>query len=340
MASVFVRANAAALNDSQTAFAGSVAIDRGPIADLTANSDTIVVANYGDDSVTVVRPDSAGAPAVVPVEGEPFAVALTDDRAFVVTSDLDADAVQVIDTRTNSVVGHYPLAFSVTAVAASPDGKRAYAARAGHDHVDVAVIDITADRVGTVDIGAGAGSTIDALAADPSGRRLYAAVTTSRGSRVVVVDTETAKARKSIAFGAPIRDLAVAADGTVYALTSDLKARGVIEVVDPKTFAITASIGAGTLPIQMALSADGARAYVVDYDQVAVLCTVTHEVVETITVGARPAAAALNTEGDRLYVADVEGSVTAFRVAAPAPMYSPFDAVAFDAVRELAPVGV
>lgn len=340
MASVFVRANAAALNDSQTAFAGSVAIDRGPIADLTANADTIVVANYGDNSVTVARPDSAGAPAVVPVEGEPFAVALTDDRAFVVTSDLDADAVQVIDTRTNSVVGCYPLAFSVTAVAASPDGKRAYAARAGHDHVDVAVIDITADRVGTVDIGAGAGTTIDALAADPSGRRLYVAVTTSRGSRVVVVDTETAKARKSIAFGAPIRDLAVAADGTVYALTSDLQARGVIEVVDPKTFAITASIGAGTLPIQMALSADGARAYVVDYDQVAVLCTLTHEVVETITVGTRPAAAALNAEGDRLYVADVEGNVTAFRVAAPAPMYSPFDAVAFDAVRELAPVGV
>ncbi len=206
--------------------------------------------------------------------------------------------------------------------------------------MDVAVIDITADRVGTIDIGAGAGSTIDALTVDPSGRRLYVAGTTSTGSRVVVVDTETAKARKSIAFGAPIRDLAVAADGSIYALTSDLQARGVIEVIDPKTFAITASISAGTLPIQMALSADGARAYVVDYDHVAVLCTVTHEVVETITVGARPMAAALNTSGDRLYVADVDGGVTAFRVAAPAPMYSPFDAVAFDAVRELAPAGV
>lgn len=340
MASVFVRANAAALNDSQTAFAGSVSINRGPIADLTANADSIVVANYGDDSVSVIRPDSAGAPAVVPVEGEPFAVALTDDRAFVVTGSAEADAVQVIDTRTNSVVSNYPLAFAVTAVAAGPDGKRAYAARAGHDHVDVAVIDITADRVGTVEIGAGAGSTIDALTVDPSGRRLYVAVTTSRGSRVVVVDTETATARKSIAFGAPIRDLAVSADGTVYALTSDLQSRGVIEVIDPKTFAITASIDAGTLPIQMALSADGARAYVVDYDQVAVLCTVTHEVVETVTVGARPVAAALNTSGDRLYVADVDGSVTAFRVAAPAPMYSPFDASAFAEVRELAPVGV
>ena len=340
MASVVVRANAAALNDSQSAFAGSVAINRGPIADLTANADAIVVANFGDDSVAVVRPDSAGAPALVSVDGEPLAVALIDDLAFVVTSAAEADTVAVIDTRTHAVVGSYPLAFAVTAVLAGPDGKRAYAARAGHDHVDVAVIDITADRVGTIDIGAGAGSTIDALAIDAAGRRLYVGVTTSRGSRVVVVDIETAKARKSIAFGAPIRDLAVAADGSVYVLTSDLQARGVVEVIDPKTFGITASINAGTLPIQMALSADGARAYVVDYDQIAVVCTVTHEVIETITVGARPVAAALNTAGDRLYVADVDGCVTAFRVATPAPLYSPFDAVAFDAVRELAPVGV
>src|SRR4051812_6088181 len=127
MASVFVRANDAALNDSHTVFAGSVAVQRGPIADLTANASTIVVANYGDDSVSVVRPDTVGAPAQVVVEGEPFAVALTDDRAFVVTSAAESDAVQVIDTRTNSVVGNYPLAFTVTALAAGPDGKRAYA---------------------------------------------------------------------------------------------------------------------------------------------------------------------------------------------------------------------
>ncbi|MCF6388160.1 hypothetical protein L2K20_14370 [Mycobacterium sp. MBM] len=340
MASVVVRPNAAALNDSQSTFAGSVAINRGPIVDLTANADTILVANYGDDSVALVRPDSAGLPALVSVDGEPLAVALTDDLAFVLTSAVEADTVEVIDTRTHTVVGSYPLAFSVTAVLAGPDGKRAYAARAGHDHVDVAVIDVTAERVGTIDIGSGAGSTIDALAMDAAGRRLYVGVTTSRGSRVVVVDIETARARKSIALGAPIRDLAVAADGTVYVLTSDLQARGVIEVIDPSTFAVTARIDAGTLPIQMSLSLDGARVYVVDYDRVTALCTVTHEVVETLTVGARPVATALNSAGDRLYVADVEGNVTAFRVAAPTPMYSPFDAVSFGEVRELAPAGV
>jgi DNA-binding beta-propeller fold protein YncE len=340
MASVSVRANAAALTDSQTAYAGSVAIGRGPIADLTANAGTIVASNYDDASITVVRPDTAGAPTIVTIDGEPFAAALTDDRAFVMASAAEADVVVVVDTRTNSVVATYPLAFGLTALAVSPDGKRAYAARAGHDHVDVAVIDTTAERVGTIDIAAGAGATIDALRLAPSGRRLYVGVTTAAGSRLLLVDTETAQVRRSLAIGAPIRDLAVTADGTVYALTSDLETRGALQVIDPATFVISGSMAAGTLPLQMAVSPDGSRAYIVDYDQVAVLCTVTREIVETVTVGARATSAALNAQGDRLYVADVDGKVTAFRVPAPVPMYSPFDALAFDEVRELQPAGV
>ncbi|MGW0159216.1 YncE family protein [Mycobacterium sp. NPDC003323] len=338
MASVFVRANAAALNDSQTAFAGSVAVDRGPIGAVAANADTIVVANYGDDSLTVVRPHTVAGPSTVVIDGEPFAVTLTDDRAFVATSAAEADALVVVDIRTNSVIGSYPLAFGVTALAASPDGKRGYVARAGHDHADIAVVDTTADRVGTIDIATGAATSIDGLAVDPAGRRLYVGVTTPVGSRVMVVDTETTQVRRSIAIGAPIRDLAVAADGTVYVLSSGLDSRGVMTVIDPATLAVTGAFAAGTLPIQMAISADGARAYIVDYDQVSVLCTLTREIVETITVGTRPTAAALSTAGDRLYVADIDGQITALRVPAPTPMYSPFDAAAFGDVRELAQV--
>jgi YVTN family beta-propeller protein len=99
-------------------------------------------------------------------------------------------------------------------------------------------------------------------------------------------------------------------------------------------------VAAGALPIQMALSADGSRAYVVDYDQVAVLCTVTNDVLETITVGSRPTSLALSGQGDRLYVADVDGRITAFRVTPPSPMYSPFEAAAFTEARQLEPVGV
>lgn len=339
MASVFVRANDAALTESRTAFAGSVLIGRGAIVDVAANSKTIVAANHGDDSVTVVRPDTVAGPAVVDVQGEPTAVAIADDRAYVVTSTAEVDSVVVVDTRANAVLATYPLAFTATAIEVSPDGKRAYVARAGNDHVDIAVIDTTAERVGTIDVPAGVGASIDGLRIAPSGRTLYAAVTTISGSRLLMIDTETARVRKALSLGGPIRDLAVT-DTAAYVLTSDITDLGAIVVVDLAGFTINRTVAAGSLPIQMELSVDGSRAYVVDYDQVAVLCTVTNDVLETITVGSRPTAVALSNQGDRLYVSDVDGQITAFRVTPPAPMYSPFEALGFDDARELEPVGV
>lgn len=339
MASVSVRANHAAVNESRTAYAGSVQIGRGAIADVAADTTTIVVANHGDDSVTVVHPDTVAAPAVVDVAGEPSAIALADDRAYVVTSTAEVDTVVVVDTRANSVLASYPLALTATGVEVSRDGKRAYVARTGNDHVDIAVIDTTAERVGTIDIPAGIGASIDGLRLAASGRELYAAVTTIAGSRLLMIDTETATVRKSLSIGAPIRDLALTKTAA-YVLTSDLTELGAIVVVDLAAFTVTGTVAAGALPIQMALSADGSRAYVVDYDQVAVLCTVTNDVLETITVGSRPTSLALSGQGDRLYVADVDGRITAFRVTPPSPMYSPFEAAAFTEARQLEPVGV
>jgi DNA-binding beta-propeller fold protein YncE len=65
----------------------------------------------------------------------------------------------------------------------------------------------------------------------------------------------------------------------------------------------------------MTLSPDKTRAYVVDYDHVAVLCTLSHEVVNTVTVDARPSCVAMSFDGGRLYVADYAGDVSAFSVA-------------------------
>ncbi len=132
--------------------------------------------------------------------------------------------------------------------------------------------------------------------------------------------------------GSPIRDLAFA-DGTAYVLTSDRARGGVVNVIDMSTNRITDTVELGIgAPTQMTLSPDKARAYVVDYDHVAVLCTLSLEVVNTVTVDARPSCVAVNFEGDRLYVADYAGDVSAFSIASTLPLlYSQF--VATDADR-------
>jgi YVTN family beta-propeller protein len=327
--------------DPEIALDETVAVRRGPIGDIAASAVAAIVTNYGDDSVSFLNAETLGAEDTIGVPGEPFAAVISNDRAYVTSSSASHDAVSVIDTNTRTVIATYPLAFGVTALAISPDGKRVYAGRTGNDHVDVAVIDTTAERVGTIDIATGAGIGVDAIAVDPTGKRLYVATTDARGSQLVVVDAETARVDRKVWVGAPIRDLAFA-DGTAYVLTSDRVRGGAVSVIDMSSNRITDTIELGIgAPTQMALSPDKTRAYVVDYDHVAVLCTLSHEVVTTVTVDARPSCVTVDSDGGRLYVADYAGDVTLFSVASTLPLlYSQLVAtepIALAAPRELEP---
>jgi len=326
--------------DPDIAPVGTIAVRRGPIGDIAAGA-SVVVTNYGDDSVSFLNADTLVVEDTIAVPGEPFAAVVSDDRAYVSTSSASHDAVSVIDTNTRTVIATYPLAFGVSALAISPDGKRVYAGRNGRDHVDVAVIDITAERVGTIDIATGAGIGVDAIAVDPTGKRLYVATTDVRGSQLVVVDAETARVDRKVWVGSPIRDLAVA-DGTAYALTSDRARGGAVSVIDMSTNRITDTIELGVgAPTQMTLGPDKTRAYVVDYDQVAVVCTLTHAVVNTVMVDARPSCVTVNSDGGRLYVADYAGDVSAFSIDSTLPLlYSQLvatDPIALPEPRELEP---
>ncbi|HEX7826571.1 MAG TPA: hypothetical protein VF477_16835, partial [Mycobacterium sp.] len=157
-----------------------------------------------------------------------------------------------------------------------------------------------------------------ALRVDASGRRLYAAVSDARSSRLIVVDLETGRVNRSLEVGGAIRGMEIGLDSTAYVLTSDLNDRGVVHAIDLVANRIVASVPVASAPTQLALSVDGTRAYIVDYDHVIVLSTETLTVVDTIAVGVRPACVAVGV--DKLYVADTAGGVTAYSVPAPAPM--------------------
>jgi len=250
----------------------------------------------------------------------------------------------VVDTVTKTVVATYSLAFSVTALAAGPDGKRVYAGRTGDGNVDVVVVDTTAERVSTIDIATGAGIGIDALQVDPSGKRLYVATTDDRGSALVVVDVETARVQRTVQIGSPIRDIAIA-DRVAYVLTSDRASGGAVKVIDLSNGRITgvAELGIGA-PTQMTVSTDKTRAYIVDYDNVTVLCTLTLKIVNKVKLDARPSCVAVDSDAGRLYVADYAGGVTGLSVEAARPLlYSQFvatDPVYVPQAAELEPVTV
>ena len=122
-----------------------LAVSRRPVGDIAAGSDVVVMANAGDDSVSVLDATTLDVVATIALQGEPLAVAVANDRAYVSIAASSHDAVSVIDLDTKTVIKTYPVAAGVTALAVSPDGKRVYAGRSAQDTVDVAVIDVTAD---------------------------------------------------------------------------------------------------------------------------------------------------------------------------------------------------
>ena len=315
LANIFMPTSALA-DDADFDVLGTIDVARGPIGDIAVSANgRLVVTNYGDNSVAVLDADTLTVDDTVTVDGEPFAVAVTDDRAYVSTASASYDSVPVIDTDVKALLESYPLAFSVTALAVSPDRKRVYAGRTARDHVDIAVIDITSERVGTIDLARGADITVDAVRVSPSGKRIYAATSDGWGGRIAVIDAETARVVGTVAIGSPIRDLAISPNGGVaYLLSADTVHGGTVDVIDLRTHQVAATASIGGSPTQMALDADGTRAYIVEHDHVAVFSTASNEIVDTIAVDAQPSCVAAGR--DRLYMADHSGVVTVFSVAA------------------------
>jgi len=288
-------------------------LGRGAVGDIAAGPGAVAVVAPGGDTLTLLDPATLEVCAEASFDGEPTGVVVSDDLAFVSVASINQDAVVVLDLETSAVVATFPVASEITAMAVGPDGKRLYAGRAIDDRVEVTVIDVTAERAGTIDIGRGPAANIDALTLDPRGRRLFVAITDDDGSHLLSVDTETTQVRRVMPVGSPLRDVACAGD-TVYALTSDRAVGGAVHVIDLATAKVAATIVVGGAPTQLSLSRDEARVYVVDYDRVHVVDTMRLQLVDGLAVSARPSCVAHSADGSRVFVADYSGAVHVFSV--------------------------
>ncbi|MDP7705697.1 YncE family protein [Mycobacterium sp. TY815] len=331
-----------------------IPVFRGPISGIAASpaGGRLLVTNYGSDSVSVIDADSCRVVDAIGGLAEPFAIALTADRAYVSTASPAYDAIQVIDLATNTVIASHRVALSVSDLAVSGDGKHVYISRNGARGADVAILDVETGRMHVVDIARTAGTTTESVQASSDGGRLYVGVNGPRGGQVVVIDTglnpdepagrarwrrksgKPAKSSKLVAktsaqaaspsviatveIGLPVRDVAIGPNGGLVYVASSGPEAAVLDVVDTRTNKIagTRKIAEVTgLVTRLTLSADGDRAYLVSDDSVTVVCTLTQDVIDRVDVASQPSCVAESADGTSLYVADYSGAVTVAPVA-------------------------
>ncbi len=291
-------------------------VNNGPIGGIAASEDgkRVMVTNRSGDSVSIVDTGARAVVSTISGTPEPFTIAVGGrDRACVSSASATCDAIAVLDLRAKRVVAVHPVAFHTTDVAVSPNASRVYCGATAGGRAGVAALDTTTGAGDIVTISA-PGTTADGVRISPDGRRLYVAAHGPSSDQLVLMETRQLRVIGSVEIGSPIRDVAVSSSGdTVYVASCSPDFGAVLDVINTRSGMIagTAKItGAGGFVTQLALSADGERAYLVNDHGVTVLSTVTLDVIGSLTISGSPSCVVENAGGTRLCVADYAGVVT------------------------------
>src|SRR5882757_7750987 len=277
---------------------------------IGADGTRLYVTSAGLDQLTVIdtaRILDPSAVANIPVTEDPVDVVLSPDgtRAYVLGA---SGSVSLVDTTTNTRIGGttmYVAGSDPRAIAISADGTRLYVTSAGLDQLTVidtarildpsavANIPVTEDPVDVV--------------LSPDGTRAY--VLGASGS-VSLVDTTTNTrigGTTMYVAGSDQMARALSADGTrLYVTSAGLDQLTVIDtarILDPSA---VANIPVTEDPVDVVLSPDGTRAYVLGASgSVSLVDTTTNTRIGGTTMyvaGSDPRAIAIGADGTRLYV--------------------------------------
>ena len=274
---------------TKTAVDGVIQVAPGANASLASPLLTV----NGGSSVNTVNPGLNAMIGTVTLSDVARAVAITPDgtRAYVVAG-ASSGFVDVVNTATNTVIATINVGSSPSDVAITPDGTRAYVINGG----TFSVIDTATNTIVATALLSG----LNKIAIGPDGTRAYA--TSSSGISVVNTANNSVVAFIS---QSGVQGLAVTPDGgRIYASVQSTGA--FVSVIDTTTNTVSTLIsGSFSAPTAVAVSRDGARAYVADGTAVRVINTLNNTVIGGLVFASGTLEGlALTPDGSRLYATD------------------------------------
>lgn len=242
---------------------------------------TAYVANFSDDTVSVIDTASLSVTATIAVGDQPRGIAITPNDAEVYVTNFGGGTVSVISTATNIVTHTITVGTGPFGVGIKPDGSKAYVANATSDNVTPITL---ATHTAGANIAVGDGPVCVSLTPDSA----FAYITNFNAGTVSVITTASDTVSATVTVGAGAEGVVVTPDGT-YAYVSNYTA-STISVITTASNLVTDTIAVDPNPSGIAASLDSATIYV-NSESAGTLSTIdvaTNTVTDVTPIGAGP----------------------------------------------------
>lgn len=246
----------------------------------------------------------------VPVQNNPFGIAVTPNGQFVYVTNRYSNSVSVINTATNAVVATVPAIGNVQFIAMAPSGSFAYAVN-GAPYNSVSVINTATNTVvATVPVGGQAAGD----AVTPNSSFVYVANWASNNVSVISTATNTVVA--TVPVGSGPYSVAVNPNGGFVYVTNQNDST--VSVISIATNTVVATVPVGANPLNVVVAPNGNFVYVANRsaNTVSVISTATNTVVATVPVSSTsPFALAITPNGNFVYTGGSDGTLSAISTA-------------------------
>jgi len=259
------------------------------------------VANFKDNTVSVIDTEAGKVIATVPVAAGPHGMAITRDGGTVYVSGDGSSSVDVIDTAIDKVVKTINVGKAPNGVALTPDNRLLLVAV--YDENRVVFVDTSTQNI----VGAITVPKPHTIAMSPNGKSAYVTVQEPGHFALALIDVPTRGVVRSLALDKTPRDGEFSYDGKMFYFTQ--AGVGSVQVLDPVSDKIVAQIPTGVSPHFVGYPSGSKFGIVVVQGpgELSLFDPTTNKPTGNVTVGKQPHWAATSGDGKTTYVTN-EGS--------------------------------
>ena len=259
------------------------------------------VANFKDNTVSVIDTDGGKVIANIPVAAGPHGMAITEDGRTVYVSGDNSSSLDIIDTASDKVVKTIHVGKTPNGLALTPDNKLLLVAV--YDENRVLFVDTATQTV----IAAVTVPNPHTIAISPDGKLAIATVQEPGHFALALIDLSTRSIVRTLALEKTPRDGEFGSDGRMFYFTQ----AGVSSVqgLDPVSSKIVAQIPTGSSPHFVGYPRNSAFGMVVVQGpgELSLFDPETNKPIRNVAVGKQPHWAATSGDGKTTYVTN-EGS--------------------------------